>query len=150
MAVERHPQPWSKVHWTRDWSWVMYTVNLGTGAVSLCVSSIPYPFRGQHAIGEFDVSVVRLVLLCSIWQSKLTFPFLASFVPLLSRLSIPYPQHPCSFPSVSRLPLILSRADLPPVVPRSKIMAFNMTMSTLRLIRHPKAFRDSFYDEVEG
>ncbi|KAL7414218.1 voltage-dependent anion channel-domain-containing protein [Mrakia frigida] len=89
-VVERHPQPWSKVHWTRDWSWVMYTVNLGTGAVSLCVSSIPYPFRGQHAIGSLFL-ILNII-----------------------------------------------------------IMAFNMSMSTLRLVRHPKAFRDSFYDEVEG
>lgn len=77
-VVERHPQPWSKVHWTRDWSWVMYTVNLGTGAVSLCVSSIPYPFRGQHAIGAF----VRRSFRSSVVRSNRSSPHhLFSFFP---------------------------------------------------------------------
>jgi hypothetical protein len=41
-----------ETEWAKRWGWNLFGVSLGTGAVSVAISSIPYEFNGQTALGE--------------------------------------------------------------------------------------------------
>ncbi|WWC94621.1 hypothetical protein V866_001468 [Kwoniella sp. B9012] len=39
-----------ETEWSKRWGWNLFTTAMGTGAVMVCVHSIPYHFKGQPAI----------------------------------------------------------------------------------------------------
>ncbi|RSH83012.1 hypothetical protein EHS25_005722 [Saitozyma podzolica] len=40
----------SRVQWAKQWGWQMFNLNVATAAVAIVISSVPYQFKGQHAI----------------------------------------------------------------------------------------------------
>ena len=48
-----------QTEWAKRWGWNLFGVSLGTGAVSVAISSIPYAFNGQTALSE---SIIRIVV----------------------------------------------------------------------------------------
>lgn len=49
-------QGWRETEWAKRWGWNLFGVSLGTGAVSVAISSIPYAFNGQTALSESSLS----------------------------------------------------------------------------------------------
>jgi len=45
-------QRWKETEWAKRWGWNLFGVSLGTGAVSVAISSVPYGFHGQTALSE--------------------------------------------------------------------------------------------------
>lgn len=47
-----HRKRLANVEWSKRWGWNMFVVPMGSGAVTKCIVSVPYPWRGQETCGE--------------------------------------------------------------------------------------------------
>lgn len=44
------PVHWRNVEWSKRWGWNMFVVPMGSGAVTKCIISVPYPWRGRRRV----------------------------------------------------------------------------------------------------